>query len=156
MKEFLPFFMILAMCTYSFFRMRHFLNGIIIYVMGKEDYKIEKKELTFVEHITYDVFCPILPKWVRVWYYAIICCIPVVIIMYIFCTVTSFNVVLIVIIASMMFFLTFSPMTFIFCKSKYYFGDTYDYSRIVDKYAIRRKIYPELYEDEGEDEEIEQ
>jgi hypothetical protein len=34
-------------------------------------------------------------------------------------------------------------------------GDTYDYSKIVDKYAIRRKIYPELYEDEDEEEDKE-
>ena len=119
--------------------------------MGEEDYKIEKKELTFVEYITYDVFSVILPKWVRIWYYAVACCIPVIIILYIICAIIPFNVVLVTIICLIMLFLTFSPITFVMCKSKYMLGDTYDYSKIVDKYEIRRKIYPELYGDEEEE-----
>lgn len=134
----------------SFLYLRYFLNEIISYVITKEDFLTKKKECSLFERFAYTRFNAVLPTWIRNWYY-----VEVIVICISYCCYKIGGYIFNGEIKSLMFMwgITFMFVPFInIClfsrRTNRYTGNMYDYSRIVDKYAIRKKLYPELYEDE--------
>ena len=60
------------------------------------------------------------------------------------------NVFLLCVWAFTFAFVPFTNIYFYCRRINRYTGNMYEYSNFVDKYAIRRKLYPELYEDDEE------
>lgn len=139
----------LFMALFFLALMRNQLEKIIMYVVGNKEYKREKKSHQFRKRITLENYKIILPKWTMILYYIQIISSLLLVFVYTFrdffnkFVFTAAYIVLIsvnVTIPLIVYFRGFNLLT----------GNKYDYSKFVDKYAIRRKLYPELYQDEDE------
>ena len=131
----------------SFFYMRIQFENIISYVIGDKVFKEEYKEQSLKDRFWFNKYRIIFPKWMIVWYKAELACIlsiiPLVVMTY------CFKPIMFLLMGIMVFLV--SPLWFRIYLMDKYRGDLYKYSKIVDKYAIRKKLYPELYDEETEE-----
>ena len=137
----------LFMAMFFFALMRDQLERIIRYVVGNKEYKKEKKRHRFLERITFKNYKIILPKWTMILYYIQMISSSLLVFVYVFRDL--FNKSMFVVAYSILISITVTiPLIIYFRGLNLLTGNRYDYSKFVDKYAIRRKLYPELYEDE--------
>ena len=61
---------------------------------------------------------------------------------------TSF--IMLMLFFSLVIYIVFTPIFIRVFSVNWRIGTILDYSKIDDKYAIRKKLYPELYQDENE------
>ena len=128
---------------------RVYINDIITYVIGDKVYKQEKREQTLKERFLYSKYIVVVSKWMYRWYIEnLVLCIPLPFwglegLLYDWIFAFMIPIVPYLFITHMWFWMKRIGNTN---------GRMYDYSKFVDKYAIRRKIYPELNEDEDEEE----
>lgn len=128
----------------SFIYIRIHLKNIISYVIGDKVFKEEYKKQSFKDRFWFNNYKIVLPKWTMIWYKTEIICIASAIpLLVLTCCCEFFAFTLFLLL-----FFFFSPLMFRIYLIDKYRGIFCDYSKVVDRYAVRRKLYPELYEDD--------
>lgn len=132
----------------SFLWVRNHFKNLLIYIVGEKAFKEEFKKQSFKEKFWYTNYKKALPKWMQIWY-----------IVEIISVIAFLPSMFLASLYSPFIFVPLFFMIVIMCGPFLYtcflinkLGGIYcDYRQIVDKYAARRKLYPELYEDEDEE-----
>lgn len=137
-----------ALPIISFLWVRSHFKNLLIYIIGEKAFKEEFKKQSFKERFWYTNYKKALPKWMQIWYIVeIISAIAFLPSLFLadlyrpFMLVTLFFMLVIMSGPSYYRIRLINKWGGVFC----------DYRIIVDKYAARRKLYPELYEDEDEE-----
>ena len=163
MAEFLKIILIpfptLFLSIFFFLMMRDQLVRIIMYVIGKKEYKTDRKQHSFIERITLRKYDIILPKWTRVLYRIQMISSITMIVVFVLGEVFG-NLFLLFVLYAVSLSVTASVPLVVYLRTLNFAGTSsnlnhepggiQNYAKIVDKYAIRRKLYPELYQDEDD------
>lgn len=148
MKHLIISLIFLALCTISVFVLKGYAVGIIEYVIGSKEYKEKQKKQKLLQRLFLCGFCDVLPKKIRRLYVVGISMSILISFLYFLGLLFDFVFALMIPMVLCIFYI---HMWFWFKKMNFAVGNMFDYSKFVDKYAIRKKLYPELYEDEEEE-----
>ena len=137
----------IALPIISFLWVRNHFKNLLIYIVGEKAFKEEFKKQSFKEKFWYTNYKKALPKWMQIWYI-----VEIISVIAFFPSMFLANLYGPFILVPLFFMIVIMCGPFLYtCFLMNKRGGIYcDYRQIVDKYDARRKLYPELYEDEEE------